>query len=165
MVDETEFRDAYRQLNEIPCPFKKAIFSTVCACSRNERLYIGDREVLSCRSPAAQQRCLTLLGHLREAARFMLKVTSGRGELPHAKRMKVETGGLLGLKAVIAPENGRPGHVEDVYDLLDQAEAEFETLAVLPYPRILQEMARFKPRSRRSRNKRDWPQMNADRRR
>ena len=155
MVDETEFRDVYRELNEIPCPFKKAIFSTVCACSRSQRLYIGDREVLSCGSPSAQPRCLNLLRHLREAAQFTLKVTDARGELPHAKRMKVETGGLLGLKAVIALESERLERVEDVYDLINRAEAEYKTLAALPYPRILQAMARFTPRSRRSRKERN----------
>ncbi|MGB0723652.1 MAG: hypothetical protein ACPGU7_14775, partial [Gammaproteobacteria bacterium] len=82
MVDETEFRSAFNELNELPCPFKKAIFSTVCGCSRNERLFIGDREAMSCKDILAQQRCLDLLERMREAAKFALKVTGVGGGLP-----------------------------------------------------------------------------------
>ena len=154
MVDETEFRDAYETLNATPCPFKKALFSTLCACSRSERLYIGDREAIACRDPQAQQRCLLLTQRLRAAAQFALKVTTVRGELPHRKRMKVETGGLLGLQAVVAPETQRPERVADVYALLDQAQTRFERLDALPYARIIREMAQFEPRRPRSRRTR-----------
>jgi hypothetical protein len=148
MVDETEFRATLDDLNTLPCPFKKAIFSTVCGCEKSERIYIGDREAMVCSTPLAQRRCVELLERLRSAARFALQAADV-GTLPHAKAIKVETGGLLGLQAALDPQAGANGRVENVHALLDAATARYGSLSALPYGDIIREVARFTPKVRR----------------
>jgi hypothetical protein len=148
MVDETEFRATFDDLNALPCPFKKAIFSTVCGCEKSERIYIGDREAMVCSDALAQRGCAELIERLRAAARFALQV-SPMGGLPHAKAIKVETGGLLGLQAALDPQAGESGRVENVYALLNAATARFGSLSALPYGDIIREVARYTPKVRR----------------
>jgi hypothetical protein len=153
MVDETEFRATLDDLDTLPCPFKKAIFSTVCACEKSERIYIGDREVMACADPVAQGRCNELAGRLREAARFALRVSEATTGLPHGKQIRVETGGLLGLQQVIQPAADEPDRVANVHALVTLALVEFGDLTQLPYPEIIREVARFHPRRRRGRRR------------
>ncbi len=172
MVDETEFRSAWSAMNELPCPFKKAIFSTVCACQKSERIFIGDREAIGCREFEAFQRCHQLLDQLQQAARFTLKVSNLPGGLPHRKQMKVETGGLIGLQIAMndtppentapentAPRNTQPGVaiVADAWALLEAATAQWGKPEDFPYAKIVRAIQQYTPpgskRSKRKRSK------------
>jgi hypothetical protein len=152
MVDETEFRATFDDLNALPCPFKKAIFSTVCGCEKSERIYIGDREAMVCADPLAQARCRELIERLRTAARFALQVANVGG-LPHGKAIKVETGGLLGLQAALDSQTVESRRVDNVHALLEEAAARYGGLSALPYGDIIREVARFTPKVRRGRRR------------
>lgn len=154
MVDETEFHLTRKAIHELPCPFKKAIFSTICQCPCADRIYLGDRELMNCADSHMNQRCNDLVTHLKEAARFALQVTSVGGVLPHDKSMKVETGGLLGVQAALFPDKEDLTRVTNVVALIDEALAEYESLDRLPYPEIIREVARFTPKKRRRSSRR-----------
>lgn len=154
MVDETAFHETRDALHEQPCPFKKAIFSTICGCAFAERLYVGDRELINCSMPAAHARCQDLLGRLREAARFTLQVTGGMdGGLPHDKQIRVETGGILGLEAQMHGTQPDPNacvpQLADINRLIDEAMARYGSLDAFPYSAIIRSVAGFAPRKRR----------------
>ncbi len=149
-MDETEYRSTYHAINELRCVFEKAILSRRCACTRCNRFHLADREGAACQSPGAHQRCHQLLQQLRQKALFALKLTHLEGELPHAKEIKVQTGGLLGLQAALRPE--QPAiRVADVDGLLMEALQHYPSLAALPYPRIMQSVVGFEGRKRRRR--------------
>lgn len=152
MVEEDQYRSTYRRLNERRCVFEKAVLSRRCACECSTRFYLADREGIACNSATAHSRCDRLAKLLRENAKFALKITSLNGELPHAKEIKVQNGGLLGLQRILRPELGIHS-VSDVVALTTLGERTFGSLDQLPFREIVKSIVSFEGR-RRPRSKR-----------
>jgi len=152
MIEEDEYRSTYRSVNKRRCVLEKAILSRRCACTLSARFYLADREGIACDSAAAHRRCSHLITLLRENARFALKITTLEDELPHAKEIKVQNGGLLGLQRVLRPDLGKK-NVADVAALTMLGESTFGSLEKFPYQEIVKSIATFEGR-RRPRSKR-----------
>lgn len=151
-MDEEEFRSTYHAVNGLRCVFEKSILSRRSRCSHCARFHLADREGAACDTPPGRQRCQAFLTRLREKALFALHITHLEGELPHAKEIRVQTGGLLGLQQALAPgaapEHGR---VEDISSLITNALLRHGDLESLPYPEIMQAVVHFEGRPRRRR--------------
>jgi hypothetical protein len=151
MVEEDKFRTTYRSVNERRCVFEKTVLSRRCACMCATRFYLADREGVACDSAPAHRRCSLLIGLLRESAKFALKITTVQGELPHAKEIKVQSGGLLGLQHVLRPDLSAE-NVIDVAGLTTLGERTFGSLEKFPYREIVKTIVAFegrRPRSKR----------------
>jgi len=149
MMDENEYKHAYHTLNQRPCAFEKAILSSRCHCAFCQRLNIAEREAVMCQAQAAALPCAELLAQLRQNATFALKLTHLDGPLPHAKEMKVQCGGLLGLQAVLFPEQPAADHVANIHALISQAIEVFGGLDQIPYQTIVQSIHHYQVRSSR----------------
>lgn len=151
-MDEQEFRSTYHAVNGLRCVFEKSILSRRSQCSHCARFHLADREGAACDSLPSRQRCLDLLTRLREKAIFALRITHLEGELPHAKEIRVQTGGLLGLQRALAPDPApERDHVEDINGLVTHALLRHGDLESLPYPEIMQAVVHFEGRPRRKR--------------
>jgi hypothetical protein len=148
MVEEDEYRSTYQNINQRRCIFEKAILTRRCSCTRSARFYLADREGIACKSARAHNRCDHFIVLLRENARFALRITALDGELPHAKEIKVQNGGLIGLQGVLRPELGGD-KVLDVAALTALGEQTFGTLEQIPYQQIVKSIADFEGRRRR----------------
>lgn len=169
-MDESAFRSARDAMTPRPCAFEKALLAGACACSMAKRHNIAEREAIACDSSAACEECAALCALLRQKSAFALRLTQVEGPLPHAKEMKVECGGLLGLQrsidtaaAAAAPveafasaeaglsstvPQGLPS-VADVHGLVRAAAEKFGGLANLPYSAIVQSVVAHQIRRRR----------------
>ncbi|MFQ5643706.1 MAG: hypothetical protein ACE5FQ_08400 [Thiogranum sp.] len=147
MVEEDEYRSTYHSVNERRCVFEKAILSQRCACALSTRFYLADREGIACDSAITHRRCTRLIALLRENARFALRVTFLEGELPHAKEIKVQTGGLLGLQKLLRPDLDRE-NVVDVSALTVLGESTYGSLEQFPYQEIVKSIVAFEGRRR-----------------
>ncbi len=147
MVEEDQYRSTYKQLNERRCVFEKAVLSRRCGCTCSTRFYLADREGIACDSGKANARCEKLLLLLRENAKFALKLTSLEGELPHAKEIKVQTGGLLGLQRVLRPDL-TTGSVVDIAGLTTLGERTYGALDDFPFREIVKSIVSFEGRRR-----------------
>lgn len=152
MVEEDEYRSTYRNVNKRRCVFEKAILSRRCSCICSTRFYLADREGIACDSQAVHERCSRFIELLRENAKFALKITTLDGELPHAKEIKVQNGGLLGLQRVLRPDLGS-ANVADVAGLTTLGMRTYGSLEQFPYREIVKSIAKFEGR-RRPRSKR-----------
>ena len=150
-MDQDAFRRTYRDVNERFCACEKSILTNECQCSQAERFCIAEREGVHCGSDEAQQQCLEVLALLREAARFALKSSTEEGVLPHGKAMKIQVGGLRGIRALLEPETPVTDQVADVHALLCHAARSYDGLVNLPFSQIMQQVAAYqvKKRSRR----------------
>ncbi|MEW6163575.1 MAG: hypothetical protein AB1642_00790 [Pseudomonadota bacterium] len=143
-MDEASFHQARQQLNPLPCVFEKALLCQAAACEAAQRLSLAEREVVACREPVARASCGELLQLLRANSAFALKVKDTQRILPHAMTMKIQCGGLTGLKDLLDPD----AHAPDVLKLVRRAQAEFGALADLPFSRIVQGVAHWQIRKR-----------------
>ena len=130
MVDETAYRQARIAATPLACAFAKAILSGCAACATSARHALAERETVGCGSPVAHANCTTLEAMLRERAAFALKLAAG-APLPHAAAMKLQCGGLAGLRESAGGEEG------DVRRLVAGEIARRGSLAELPWPSIV----------------------------
>ena len=150
-MDEQQYRNTYHSINERRCVFEKTINSRRSTCKQAHRFQLADREGIACRSTSANVLCKELLDHMRSKARFALHLTSADSPLPHAREIKVQTGGLLGLQGLLHPEKATADNVENTIGLVATALARFEHLDNLPYDIIVQAIVKFEGRKRRPR--------------
>lgn len=150
-MDEDEFRATYHELNKRRCVFEKALASRVCACGLAHHFRLADREGISCTSSTSRTDCHSLLEHLRHASRFALQLTHVDGPLPHAREIRVQNGGLLGVQRVTTPETAATDHVENVSALIAEARTLYGSVEGLPYDRIIKSVTEFQGRRKRSR--------------
>jgi hypothetical protein len=152
-MDQDIFRRTYREVNERFCAFEKGVLTNNCECSQSERFCIAEREGVHCRSDAAQAQCLAYLEMLRDKARFAMKTAAGQGVVGHGKAMKLQVGGLRGVKLALQPDAEPPAVIDDVYGTLQSAVTRFGSLEELPLEPLIQQVAAYqaKKRSRRRR--------------
>ena len=144
-MDEHSYHNTRKELNPLPCVFEKALLCQAAACEAAQRLSLAERELVACREPLARAACGQLLTLLRANSAFALKVKDTQRILPHAMMMKVQCGGLVGLKDLVDAD----AHAPNVIKLVKQAQAEFGSLDQLPFSRIVQGVARWQIRKRR----------------
>jgi hypothetical protein len=142
MVDEAAFRAARNASTSPPCVFAKAVLAGCATCATSVRRALAERETIGCASPVARTNCETFAALLRERAAFALKLTAG-APLPHAAAMKLQCGGLAGLRACAG------GAEADVHRLVAGEIARRESLAELPWPSIVASVAGWQGRRAR----------------
>ncbi len=148
-MDEGEFKRTYDEIRELGCPYEKALLSRQCGCAMGQRFNLAEREGVFCTAWTARNACETLLALLREKSRFALGITTITGPLPHAKEIRIQLGGLGGLQRAVHPDTA-PERVEDIHALLKAAQTCFGRLEELPFSDIMQAIAAYQGRRRRS---------------
>lgn len=148
-MDEKEFKKAFKDVNDAPCVFAKAILRRCCSCSRSEKLYIAEREAVACKSPGARQRCAEVLEVLHGKAIFALHLPHAESVLPHGKELKVQCGGMLGLQQALLPAEQGAEVVTDINGLLENALRDYGTVGALPYGEVVKGITSFQPRAKR----------------
>lgn len=153
-MEEDEYRSTYHEINERRCIFEKSINSRRSTCEHGRRFNLADREGVACSSEAGNARCQVFLDLMRKNASFALQQLSIDGPLPHAKEVKVQTGGLLGLQAQLSPEKEGAGRIENIAAILREAMDRYGDFEHLPYTELVKTIVRFEGRNKRRRGRR-----------
>lgn len=143
-MDDDAFRTVRDDINRLPCVFEKALLSGWAVCDLSASLALAERQVMACTSPVARVDCGQLSALLREKSAFALRLTSTQRILPHAMMMKIQCGGLQGLKQVLDPDATLP----QVRALVLKAREHHGELAALPFSEIVKGVAAFQLRKR-----------------
>jgi hypothetical protein len=149
-MEEDEYKNTYQQIASVGCAFEKALTNNKARCGYARHFCLADREGYACGSEACAATCSQLLQNLRDNSRFSLKLKAIGTALPHNMEIRVQVGGLLGLQKALAPD-ATPASLEDIRALVDSALQKFATLDALPYTDIVQSVAQYQGRKRRSR--------------
>lgn len=150
-MEEREYREIYSAINERRCPYEKAINSRRCNCSQSRRFNLANREGVACKSAPGNLLCNELLNIMRQKARFSLHVMHATSQLPHAKEIKVQVGGLLGLQKLLNPQAADASTVGDIYGLTNAALGHYISISELPFAQIVQSIVIFEGREKRPR--------------
>lgn len=129
-------------INRLPCVFEGALLAQCAVCELARRSAAGEREGVDCASPLARTACGTLYGLLREKSAFALRLTATQRPLKHAQVMRIQCGGLAGLKQAIAPA----AHAPDVHGLVRTASEHYGSLDALPFSEIIKGVAAWQGR-------------------
>jgi len=148
-MDEDKYKEAYRSVNPLQCPFERTLNSRRCVCSKMERFNLADREGVACKEKQALKDCLNFLEILRENARFSLKLTQIDGPLPHGKEIKVQNGSIIGLQKLLYPDSDINSIKPDIYQLIHQALIKYEKIENLPLSELMPSIVNFSARQSR----------------
>lgn len=143
-MDESAFRHAKGEINRLPCVFERALLARHAVCEYAVRHQIGERETIACAQPPARVLCGELNGLLREKSAFALRLTNTVRILPHAMLMKIQCGGLNGLRDLLDAAAVAP----NVQHLVRLAQERHGELADLPFTEIVKGVAAWKGRRR-----------------
>jgi hypothetical protein len=144
VVDETAFRHTRDGINRLPCVFERALLARHAVCELAVRHQIAERESIACTEGAAYAACAQMSELLREKSAFALGLTATGRILPHAMVMKIQCGGLDGLKALLDPDAPAP----EVRRLVRLAAERYGEPGALPFSDIVQGVAAWKARRR-----------------
>lgn len=142
-MDESAYRAARGEINRLPCIFEKALLARDAVCGLALNQAIAERETVACSAPLVRAHCAAVLGLLRENAAFALKRPPA-GPLPHAIAMKIQSGGLHGLRQALDPD----APSADVQRLVRAALERPGGLAGLPWPEIVRVIGQWQGRRR-----------------
>lgn len=153
-MDQDAFRQTYRDVNERFCAFEKSVLINQCNCAHAERFCIAEREGVHCNSDDGQALCLKTLSLLRDHARFALRTNEDKAILPHGKAMRIQVGGMRGIRALFEPEIPTDNLIADVNGTLLQAIATYGDITSLPYSEVMPQIAAYQGKTRSRRRKR-----------
>lgn len=150
-MDEQAYRQTYRAVNPLACPFEKAALNCQWPCHQAQRVNIAERVAVNCKEAEAHGDCVRLISLLRRNAAFALKLTHPDEVLPHAKDVKVQCGGLLGLQEALRDKPAGTLLQEDIRAMVQEAGERFGGLEELPYSEIVRGVAGYQTRKRGTR--------------
>ena len=143
-MDEIAFRNVRGEVNRQPCVFERALLARHAVCDLALSHQIAERESIACTEVAAHAACAQMSELLREKSGFALGLTATRCILPHAMVMKIQSGGLDGLRVLLDPAASTP----DVGRLVRLAAERYGDPGELPFSEIVQGVAAWKARRR-----------------
>ena len=129
-------------INRLSCVFRRALLARAAVCECAARHDESGRASVACAQPVARASCGELLGLLRERSGFALGLADARRSLPAAKLMKIQCGGLNGLRDTVDPGAVAPS----VHRLVRLAKEQFGELDALPFSEIVKGIAAWSPR-------------------
>lgn len=147
-MDEDNYRSTYHEFNELACVFEKAVLHQCCHCHRAKHFNLAERIGVACTSKTAQHRCRDFLELMRQKSSFALQLaTPDTGPLPHARQIKIQCGGIIGIQAALR-DSEDPGS-RDVDQLLDLALENYQALPALPFDLMVRSVTKYEARKRR----------------
>jgi len=154
-MEENEYKATYREIAKNRCAFEKALTNNQCKCRFSQHFWLADREGYACNSQELASNCRNLLEKIRESSKFLLKMHEVGKPLPHNMEIRVQVGGLRGLRAALGSDEN-DALITDIYGLIEQAKQQYENMGALPYSEIVQSIASFQTRRRgKSKQSRD----------
>lgn len=146
MLNEGAYKNTYNEKVRLSCLFEKAILSRCADCNQAQKLNIAEREAVACVAAEPRENCMVLQGLLHRNATFVLKLTQPGEPLPHAKEIRVQCGGLLGIQHQLDQDVNM---VADVHALVSEAQRYFGDLQNVPYQEVIKEIAAYEGRRKR----------------
>ncbi|HLA36051.1 MAG TPA: hypothetical protein VJ001_14400 [Rhodocyclaceae bacterium] len=140
MIDESAYRHAQGEINRQPCVFERALLQRHAICEMAVHHTIDNRECRACAQPVAHLACVQLLTLLRSNSRFALKIPKHKTAATPLAQMKIQCGGLNGLKQLIDADAVAP----DVHRLVRQAQKRYGELTRLPFSEIVKSIAAWR---------------------
>ncbi|MFC1589593.1 hypothetical protein ACFL3P_04900 [Pseudomonadota bacterium] len=144
-MEENEYKATYQEVAKNRCVFEKALTNNQCKCRLSRHFWLADREGYACKSKEISVNCRDVLEKLRENSRFSLKLPAVGAQLPHNMDLRVQVGGLRGLRAVLGFDE-KDALITDIRALIEQAEKLYDNMDALPYSEIVKSIASFQAR-------------------
>ena len=131
------------------CAFSHTLLGEDFGCSRVRFVTQRDGPHATCADRVAADRCRTLFQALKTAALPVFDVPDDLAQMPHSVPVKIQFGGLLGLRHALYP--AATGRIEDVDSLVRTAETHYGGCERIPCADFTGAMTAYKVKRRSGR--------------
>jgi len=153
-MDEEQYKTVYNELNPNRCIFEKSITNRRCDCQLKRKFVIATRECVACQSEVAMKRCTRVLDAMRNNSRFVLKVVTVDGPMPHNKELQVQAGGMLALQNLItAMPDIELKTAVNIHQTMETALEKYGDTDNLPYGELVKGIVKYQSRPKRKKKK------------
>lgn len=133
------------------CPFAAPITTSRAACRHATEVVRRGGSEYDCDEAAAQDRCSTLFAGLKNTGLDAFEVDDDLTQMPHSVLVKIQTGGLIGLRRLLEPAAAPDAPIADVSALAAQAADAYGGVEQVPVASLAEDMraCKLERRSRR----------------
>lgn len=140
-------------MHNAKCAFKNPLLSGAFGCARAEPVSTRDGPDILCRSEEASERCRDVFERMKRSALPVFDVEDDLLQMPHSALVKIQYGGLLGLREALGadPADGRP--VENIDALVEQESRDPIGPAAPAWNGIVEHITTYRIKRQRSRSR------------
>jgi hypothetical protein len=127
----------------LKCPFAAPLTTGRFACHHAQEVVRRGGSEYDCRSQADHGLCTALFAGLKAQALPAFGVEDDLTTMPHSVGVKVQSGGLLGLRRLLE-ERPAGGEIDDIASLVGRVMERFGSPDGVPYAEIEGDMTAFR---------------------
>lgn len=136
-------------MSDLLCPFSAPLIKNDFSCTNAKEIIRRGGAEIACKNQAAHTNCSALHNTIRTAALQAMDLEDDLLTLPHNALVKIQYGGLLGLKIVTEAEVQKNDSVDDVVSLVSTAMEKFSNAENIPLSSITKTIIEYKVQRRR----------------
>ncbi len=127
------------------CSFSCTLITEHYSCAKATNVVRRGGNEISCCSFDLSKKCEAVYNNFKKIA--ISAFDDGLLEMPHAVKVKIQHGGLLGLNNIIS--DGETNFIPDISKLILDSEKQFKSLDAFPYESTINYITSYKVRQRR----------------
>lgn len=133
---------------DLLCPFSAPVVKKDFACKYAQEIIRRGGSEVACQQSSSHNVCSALHGRIKTSALQAMALEDDLLTLPHNVLVKIQYGGLLGLKNLVE-ESQQDDVVEDIASLVSNVMSRFVTLENIPLDSVDQTIIDYKTQRRR----------------
>jgi len=142
------------------CSFAITLIKDDFSCEQAQTVTRRGGPDIACASEVGSENCKQLYKQLKGIGLPAFDAEDDLLKTPASVFSKIQFGGLLGLSRIMSADVTQPDSVgevdiisvENIYQLIMQVQARYETLSNIPYPELVASMTAFKIKRKKSRH-------------
>ena len=140
-------------MSDLTCPFNAPLVAEDFACRHAEAVIRRGGTEVACRDEVSRARCIELHQAMKAVALAEQGYEDDLTQVPHSLLVKVQYGGLLGLRHLTGQDSGSATTVADIDSLVESALERFGTVAGIPCTKLCDDMTGYRLPGRRKRKR------------
>ena len=122
------------------CPFSATLVKNDFGCRHASQVVRRGGAEIACMSKPDHQRCMALFTAFKAVALPAFEVPDDPTRMPHSILVKIQFGGLLGLRRGMHPDSAAGESISDIATLVDEAEEQYTSISAIPCASLVDDM-------------------------
>ena len=135
-------------MEEYKCAFSNTLVTSQFGCEKAEQVTRRGGPDVVCTSDEAHQQCETLFQRMKLVALPAFGVEDDLLSMPHSVHVKIQFGGLLGLRRLQGDGADGSAVVKNIHGLVGQAIGKYGGLDTIPCQAFAEDMTSYKLKRR-----------------
>ena len=136
-------------MEQFKCAFSNTLVSGHYGCEKAVQVTRRGGPDVVCASDEAHQRCEMLFQLMKQASLPAFGVEDDLLSMPHSVLVKIQYGGLLGLRRLLKGDEAESAKINNIHDLVSQAIGKHGGLDAIPFPALVEDVTSYQLKRRR----------------